>query len=145
MLYNRKPPRKAVEKNMRLNQELIQTILEIVEENADGTHPAFPAYSIASHELIPDSQYNEALYFIRMLIRDGFLEGSLQGIPIDEKDDVFDITTNGRDFLFVLRNPSLVESVKKHIGETGMQTLNFFFDIAKRVLVSAISADLREH
>ncbi|WP_027407630.1 DUF2513 domain-containing protein [Anaerovibrio sp. RM50] len=112
---------------MRLNHDLIRTLLLFIEEISDGQNN-FLIESIPSE--FPAEEPIAVTYHIKYL-RDAGLIEAIRGYIID-------ITPQGREYLDSIRDDSIWNNTKEKIKPFGNVALDIISSVAKSYLLSKL-------
>ena len=112
---------------MRLNQDLVRTLLLYIEEITDG-QKNFLVESFPSD--FPDEDPVVITYHLKYLLDAGLVEG-IRGYIID-------ITPMGREYLDNIRDESIWDATKEKLQPVGQVALDVISSVAKSFLLSKL-------
>jgi len=109
---------------MKLDNDIVRTILLQVEEDVDGV----VNYSIRSYceEMFPNCNVDKTTYHMKYLIDAGFMQAA-NGYFID-------ITPKGRDFLNNVRDDGIWNETKKAVKPMGTVAIGIVSEIAASIV-----------
>ena len=112
---------------MKLNYDLIRTLLLHIEDVTDG-HTCF--HSEYFYMEFPDINPNTLEYHLKYLFDAGLIEG--------KGGFVLDITPFGREYLDTIRDNSIWEKTKAKFQPLGSVTLSVISDIASSFIAKQL-------
>ena len=127
---------------MKLDYELLRTILEHIEEATDGQE----RHTI-SRETFPDSAiqcvsfdvlaYHFDILCLNEFVAGGVLRSSLGGHKVATNIDYFNLTFEGHKLLDCMRNKTLWNNIKSQVKELGVEGLKKIPALAISLLINS--------
>lgn len=111
---------------MKLDYDLLRSLLLTIEEEADGYRNLSIEYFTQG---IPDADFIKVRYHLKYLIDANLIEGAY------EQDIIMDITPTGRNYLDHIRDDSIWENTKARLHPLASVPLS----IVSQVAASCIS------